>query len=233
MTSYKLGDRFKELSSFGGILIIFLGTVLPQFVPPHVLIVVLTPVAAVIGAMLFFLPENRGVVTADHVFLALLKMLPANYRVPVPDFAPTPEAGLAGSPAPVSNKGSIASLGSLAAMLALVLFVPLLLSACTSTGQLTPQALQVIGAACKIDGVAQPIAVSIVPTLVPQSTPIVSIDTALVHPAVVKACDAIGGTPVGVTTEAVPAVTAPAVAPVTVTPPATAAPAATAPATSG
>lgn len=243
MTGYKLRDRFQELSSLCGILVILLGTVLPQLVSPHQLIVLLTPFAAIIGALMFFLPENRGVITADHVFLALLKMLPANYRVPVPDFAPTPEperptklSGLAAEPAgntaPVANKGSIASLGSVAAMLMLALFAPLLLSGCTSDGQLTPQARQIIGAACKVDGVAQPIAVSVVPTLVPQATPIASIDNALVHPAVVKACDAIGGTPVAVTMAPapVPAVTAPAVAPAVVTPPATAAPAATAPA---
>jgi len=217
VTNYKLGDRLKELSSYSGILIVLLTTVLPQVVTPDQVIHVMMPVGAVLGALLFFLPENRTVITAEHVFAAIDKTMPAAYRVALPPDPATASPG-------ITNSVSLAAVGKAAMVLGMLAFLAPLLSACGAGGQLTPQAQAVIGAMCKLDGVAQPIAVTIAPTVLPQLTPAASIDNALVHPAVVAACNAIGGTPVGVQTEAVPA--APAAPVVTAPPPATAPPAA-------
>jgi hypothetical protein len=67
----------------------------------------------------------------------------------------------------------------------------LILSACNDPQQLQ-QALQ---AACKIDGVVVPIAQTQMATLVPASAGAVTIDELLIHPAVVKYCAGLGGTP--------------------------------------
>lgn len=79
------------------------------------------------------------------------------------------------------------------------LLFALLLAGCTSTGDLTPQAQKIVGAACKIDAATQPVAVTVAPVAV-QTT-----DNLLVHPIVVQACAAVGGTPVAATVT--PAVT--------------------------
>lgn len=80
--------------------------------------------------------------------------------------------------------------------------------ACDGSGGLTPQGVQIVGALCKVDGVAQPVAVSIAPTLVPSLSAAANLDNLLVHPAVVKACAGVNGTPASVTTQ--PAAAAPA-----------------------
>lgn len=89
-------------------------------------------------------------------------------------------------------------------------------SACTSTGQLTPQAQQIITVACNVDALAQPVAQTIAPELAPELTPVTTIDAALVHPAVVQACKAVNGTPSSVTVT--PAAAAPVTAPIAASP---------------
>jgi hypothetical protein len=97
-TGYNLSDRLKELSSYSGIAVVLLGTVLPQLVTPVTMIAVLTPAAAIIGSLLFFLPENRAVITAEQVMGAVMQMLPAGYRVPVPPLPAQAEAQPQGAP---------------------------------------------------------------------------------------------------------------------------------------
>lgn len=96
------------------------------------------------------------------------------------------------------------------------LAVVALLAACTSTGQLTPQAQQALQIGCKIDQSFQPIAATTLATLLPQSTPLVAADNVLVHPNVVKFCDSLGGTPAAATVSVAtpaPAASTPAPAP--------------------
>ncbi len=93
---------------------------------------------------------------------------------------------------------------------------------CSSDGNLTPQAQQaltnmntvaknVVTAFCKVDGVAQPLAVVIAPAVAPQVAPLVGTDEALIHPVVLAACSAISGVPVGTASTPAPAaVTVPA-----------------------
>jgi hypothetical protein len=70
----------------------------------------------------------------------------------------------------------------------------LALAGCT----LTPGEQKIVSVACKLDAVAQTVVVAVAPTVVPATSPAVSLDQALVHPAVVAACAQFGGTPVAV-----------------------------------
>lgn len=74
-----------------------------------------------------------------------------------------------------------------------------LLAACNN---LTPaQQAQVrlaLSVACNVDGAVVPIAQPVVAGLVPGAAGIVTLDQALVHPAVVQACAAVGGAPASV-----------------------------------
>lgn len=79
-----------------------------------------------------------------------------------------------------------------------LLFGSAALAACS------PQQQQV---ACQVDGVMQPIAAATLASLVPASTPVVAVDTGLIHPAVVNYCASIGGTAVA-TAAATPTSTA-------------------------
>jgi len=104
------------------------------------------------------------------------------------------------------------------------------MSACTSTGTLTPAAQSVITVLCNVDSVGQPVAVTVAPELAPELTPVTAIDAALVHPAVVSACKAVNGAPASVTvapaTPPAPMVAPAPVVPVPATPAVTPAPAA-------
>lgn len=68
------------------------------------------------------------------------------------------------------------------------------LTACAADGTATPQVQAIIRGFCLVDGVVQPIAVTVVPTLAPQTTPLAAIDAAAIHPAVVAGCAKFGGT---------------------------------------
>ena len=74
-------------------------------------------------------------------------------------------------------------------------------SACSADGTLTPTAVNTLKAACVIDGVAQPIVVSVggaVATVAgfgPEAQLAAGIDNQAAHPAVQAACAALGGTP--------------------------------------
>lgn len=62
----------------------------------------------------------------------------------------------------------------------------------------TPAQIADVKLACMVDGSAQPIAASVLATVVPQASIAVSVDNALVHPAVVAYCKSLGGAPVAV-----------------------------------
>ena len=51
---------------------------------------------------------------------------------------------------------------------------------------------------CAVDGVVQPLAAPLVASIGPAGTSVASADTVLVHPAVMAACAALGGTPAAV-----------------------------------
>ncbi|HQU16650.1 MAG TPA: hypothetical protein PLO69_11185 [Gammaproteobacteria bacterium] len=88
------------------------------------------------------------------------------------------------------------------------------LGACTQQ-----QMTQNLRVACQIDGTLQPIAALTLAALVPQSSGVVSIDAAAVHPAVVAYCATLHGKPTTMTqTAATAAVVAAASAPVPVAP---------------
>ena len=80
------------------------------------------------------------------------------------------------------------------------------LSACTSTGALTPATAQALAVACQVDAALQPVLVTLAPAVAAVVAPIAASDTALVHPGVVAACAALAANsrPVAV----VPAVSA-------------------------
>lgn len=70
------------------------------------------------------------------------------------------------------------------------------------------QLAQSVTVGCQIDKAVQPAAAAVMVTLVPAAADAVSIDQALVHPAVLAACAALGATPVSVTTASVVPATA-------------------------
>jgi hypothetical protein len=83
------------------------------------------------------------------------------------------------------------------------------LSACSSmTPEQQVQVRQVLTVACNVDGVVVPVAQPVVATLGPAGATASNVDL-LVHPAVVAACKAVSGVPVGVTPVS-PPVTVPA-----------------------
>ena len=102
------------------------------------------------------------------------------------------------------------------ALLSAAAFAAVALAAACEDGSLTPAAQQAIKIACNVDALAQPVAVTLAPSVAPGLAPIAATDQALVHPAVVAACKAVNGTPAAVTVTAPAA--SPAPAPVTVSP---------------
>ena len=73
------------------------------------------------------------------------------------------------------------------------------LSAC---GNVPPD--QQAQVACNVDGAVVPVAQPVVATLGPSGATVAGMDSLLVHPAVVAACQRLGGTPAGVTPASAP-----------------------------
>jgi len=73
-----------------------------------------------------------------------------------------------------------------------------LLTACNLTPAQQAQVQLALSVACNVDGALVPIAQPVVAGLVPSAAGIVTLDQALVHPAVVQACATLGGTPASV-----------------------------------
>jgi hypothetical protein len=61
------------------------------------------------------------------------------------------------------------------------------------------QVTQALAVACKVNGAVVPVAQPVVATLGAGGVSAASTDNLLVHPAVVAACQPLGGTPAGVT----------------------------------
>jgi hypothetical protein len=82
------------------------------------------------------------------------------------------------------------------------------LSAC---GNLPPdqqaQVTQSLAVACKVDGAVVPVAQPVVATLGAGGAAAAGMDSLLVHPAVMAACQQLGGTPAGVTPASAPVAT--------------------------
>jgi hypothetical protein len=79
------------------------------------------------------------------------------------------------------------------------------LSAC---GNIPPgqqaQVTQALAVACNVDGAVVPVAQPVVATLGPSGAAVAGVDSLLVHPAVVAACQRLGGRPAGVTPASAP-----------------------------
>ena len=79
------------------------------------------------------------------------------------------------------------------------------LSAC---GNLPPdqqaKVTQALAVACNVDGAVVPVAQPVIATLGPSGATVVGMDSLLVHPAVVAACQLLGGTPADVTPASAP-----------------------------
>ena len=73
-----------------------------------------------------------------------------------------------------------------------------LLTACNLTPAQQAQVQIALSVACNVDGLLVPIAQPVVAGLVPSAAGVVALDQALVHPAVVQACAAVGGAPASV-----------------------------------
>jgi hypothetical protein len=111
----------------------------------------------------------------------------------ITDAAPKP----ASEPAPTDPANVVVLSGALAkaALVAFLLGGALFgLVACGTSAQQQ--------AACQTDAAIVPIADGTLSTLVPASAGVVSLDTLLVHPAVVNYCKSLGGTPVATTATA-------------------------------
>jgi hypothetical protein len=78
-----------------------------------------------------------------------------------------------------------------------------LLACLASCANVTPsqqaQVVQALSVACNVDGTLVPIAQPVVASMGPSGAAAANMDSLLVHPAVVAACQAIKGTPASVT----------------------------------
>ena len=68
------------------------------------------------------------------------------------------------------------------------------IAALASCSNLTPTEVKILHAACDIDGLIQPVAVQVAPTVVPALSGVASADAALLHPYIVTKCAELGGT---------------------------------------
>lgn len=100
-----------------------------------------------------------------------------------------PPAAPDAAPAPVKMPSA-----TIAALL-MAIMLPVMLGACAIDPATKAQLQQAVKVACDVDGMVVPIADPVVLGLVPQSAPIITVDQALVHPAVVAVCKGYGGTP--------------------------------------
>ena len=121
-TPYNFADRFKEVESYAGIIVGVLGVVMPNVISPDQLVHVLTPVAAIIGCGLFFMPQNRIVLDAEQTLSGMVSFLPAEYQAAVKPVVTAAEAQ------PASTGGAIAAVLGMAAISSL-----LTLAACGGT----------------------------------------------------------------------------------------------------
>jgi hypothetical protein len=71
---------------------------------------------------------------------------------------------------------------------------------------------QALAVACDVDGAVVPVAQPVVATLGANGATVASVDSLLVHPSVVAACQRLGGSPAGVTPASI-AVAVPAAPP--------------------
>jgi hypothetical protein len=120
VTQYNFADRLREPTSYLGILLAIMGQLVPQLIPVDAWAHGAAALHELIGAALFFMPENRGVATAEAIAEALVRTLPPAYAVALNPPAPAPVA------ASVAEK-------AVAAMIALSLAGGLALSACSAT----------------------------------------------------------------------------------------------------
>ena len=166
--------------------------------PVGALVPYLTFAIAVATALLLVLPAPTA--TSSPIYAASFNLVHiiANLKTAS---APAP------APAPAAAPGPSVPV---AALMALMLG-GMTLAACTA--QEITQAEQIAAVGCKIDGVIQPIAVTLVTAVVPGGVGIATTDSLLVHPAVVKACDALNGQVVSA--QIAPAAAAPAATAVT------------------
>jgi len=90
-SSYNVTDRFKEPTSYIGLLLFIAAQIIPAFLPPETWSHIVGTLHSALGTALFFYPENRSLVSAEQVAQALAQMLP-------PGYAGALQAGVIGTP---------------------------------------------------------------------------------------------------------------------------------------
>ena len=92
MTPYNITDRLKEPSSWIGVLVAIIGYAIPLLIPPSAWSHVAGCVQTLLGTALFFIPDNRAVVTGEAILQAVAGALPQAYAG---GLAPPAVAGVA------------------------------------------------------------------------------------------------------------------------------------------
>ena len=97
-----------------------------------------------------------------------------------------------------------------------------LLACLAGCADITPsqqaQVVEALSVACNVDGMLVPVAQPVVASIGPSGAAAANMDSLLVHPAVVAACQAVKGTPASVTPVGAPATVTPVGSSATVTP---------------
>ena len=83
MTPYRIVDRLSEPTSWIGVLIAIIGYAIPLLVPPTAWSHVAGCVQTLLGTALFFIPDNRAVVTGEAILKAVAAALPSAYAQPL------------------------------------------------------------------------------------------------------------------------------------------------------
>lgn len=83
MTPYRIVDRLGEPTSWIGVLIAIIGYAIPLLIPPTAWSHVTGCVQTLLGTALFFIPDNRAVVTGEAILKAVAAALPSAYAQPL------------------------------------------------------------------------------------------------------------------------------------------------------
>lgn len=73
--AYKVADRAKEWTTYAGILVAGIATVVPQLVPTATWVQVWADAQMLLGAALMFLPQTAGTLAVENEILPLLQAL--------------------------------------------------------------------------------------------------------------------------------------------------------------
>jgi hypothetical protein len=83
MTPYRIVDRLGEPTSWIGVLVAIIGYAIPLLIPPTAWTHIAGCVQTLLGTALFFIPDNRAVVTGEAILKAVADALPSAYAQPL------------------------------------------------------------------------------------------------------------------------------------------------------